>query len=1128
MSLAGLIASLVVVLQLTGGTVWAAPGSVPGRVLVRLRPSVNARTWTQRGRAGREERRFDSVPGLRMIALAPGESADDAIDDLRRDPDVLYAEPDYLLEAFATPNDARFGDLWGLHNVGQDGGNADADIDAPEAWNRTTGSPDVVVAVIDTGIDYTHPDLAANMFRNVADCDANGVDDDANGWIDDCYGIDTANDDADPFDDNRHGTHVAGTIGATGNNGVGVVGVNWTTRLLACKFLSASGSGATSDAVACLDYVKQMKDRGVNVVATNNSWGGGGYSRALVDAIDAQRESGILFIAAAGNSSYDVDRGGIYPAGLFLPNLVAVAATTDRDALADFSNFGHRSVHLGAPGDGIVSTVPGGGYASLRGTSMATPHVTGVAALLAADDPSRDWRAIRNLLLTSGDAVAAMGGRTLSGTRLNAMGALGCTGATLAARVQPRADRVIASTSGGVLLAAVHVTCAAPAGALDVTVAPTGETITLADDGLNGDAAAGDGTYTARWLPPAAGTFMLTFPGSDVVTVDATIDAIGDPIPAPGEWFGHALATLGDDVLVGVPFDTTDRVATGSVQRIDPVTRTVEQTYLSPVPHSLDRFGWSVTTDGAYLLIGAPRNDDTATNAGAAYLFDATSGAYVRTLHSPAGVTNEYFGWAVLLVDDLAVVGAPSMEPFEVRDAATAGSAYVFDLATGALVRTLTVPLEAPTRSTGFGFSLARTDDRIAVGAVGSLKLFLYDRHAGSPTFLELMRTIQSPPKSALTFGVTLLGMGDRLAAGDPLSADPATPGAVNGAPGAVYLYDQLTGALDLAIRNPSPTVLAAFGASLATYGADLVVGAPEGVVPAGEFRGTGRVYVMDPSIGGMKRVLTSPAIGFADAFGTSVTTVGNLVVGGAPLNDIAGEDAGTIVALDPAVAPPPSVAFASRCYTASFHGTPQRFDHDIVLRNAFETRTARLQPSLRSFCVPGSVEGSVVDMTHSYLACHKTKNAIAQRALPSRTIEVQNLFGSTTLRVGGALELCGAASVVGELYTPIDTMSCYPASLAPKQPRPSATPVGTADRFTTARTRLIKPYRYCVPTDLLPDVHPGSSLELTCYKARDVATSPPLTDLSVLMGSTFTAGPIRLKRLGTFCIASTRTPAPF
>src|SRR2546426_954281 len=351
---------------------------------------------------------FKLVEGLQAVRIPPGMHVKDAIEFYRRRPDVLYAEPNWIVDAQIIPDDPSFSSLWGLNNAGQSGGIPDADIDALEAWDITTGSSDVVVAVIDTGIDYTHPDLSANMFRNELDCNSNGIDDDGNGQIDDCFGIDTANNDSDPMDDAAHGSHVAGTIGAVGNNGVGVVGVAWTVRLMACKFLNAGGSGTTADAIDCLEYVKLMKDRGVNIVATNNSWGGGAFSQALFDAIEAHRQRGILFIAAAGNQASDNDATPFYPASYALPNVISVAATTQTDAKASFSNWGRRSVHLGAPGEAILSTTPGDTYQVMSGTSMATPHVTGVAALLKAQDPTRDWRAIKNLILTGGDTLPSL------------------------------------------------------------------------------------------------------------------------------------------------------------------------------------------------------------------------------------------------------------------------------------------------------------------------------------------------------------------------------------------------------------------------------------------------------------------------------------------------------------------------------------------------------------------------------------------------------------------------------------------------------------------------------------------------------------------------------------------------
>src|SRR5262245_32373033 len=265
------------------------------------------------------------------------------------------------------------------------------------------------------------------------------------------------------MDDHSHGTHVSGTIGAVGNNNLGVVGVNWQVSIMACKFLSAAGYGETADAIRCLEYVQTMKDRGVNIIATSNSWGGGDFSQALEDAIVAQGQRGILFIAAAGNNSNDNDTTLFYPADHDAPNLIAVAATTWLDWLAWFSNYGKQTVHLGAPGDDILSTIPGGGYESKSGTSMATPHVTGLAALLKAQDPSRDWRAIKNLILAGGDNLPGLV-NTVTGKRMNAQGSLSCVNSPILARLKPAGNPVTVPIGKSVDVRVLHINCAAAAG----------------------------------------------------------------------------------------------------------------------------------------------------------------------------------------------------------------------------------------------------------------------------------------------------------------------------------------------------------------------------------------------------------------------------------------------------------------------------------------------------------------------------------------------------------------------------------------------------------------------------------------------------------------------------------------
>lgn len=324
------------------------------------------------------------------------------------------AEPNYIVEALKKPANPNFDQLWGMDNTGQTGGTYDADIDAPEAWNISTGSRRVIVAVIDTGVDYTHEDLAENMWTNSGEIPDNGIDDDHNGFVDDYYGWDFAYDDNNPMDVYFHGTHVSGTIGGAGNNGKGVAGVSWDVSIMAVKFIGDDGWGYTSDAIEAINYATMM---GADVMS--NSWGGGEYSSALEAAIRAADEAGILFVAAAGNYAENTDDFPAYPAGYDVPNVLSVAATDHNDSIAYFSNFGNLTVDLGAPGVDILSSVPGNGYSSYSGTSMAVPHVSGAAALLKAFNPTLTHYEIKNILMNSVDSLPSLNGKTVTGGRLN-------------------------------------------------------------------------------------------------------------------------------------------------------------------------------------------------------------------------------------------------------------------------------------------------------------------------------------------------------------------------------------------------------------------------------------------------------------------------------------------------------------------------------------------------------------------------------------------------------------------------------------------------------------------------------------------------------------------------------------
>ena len=357
--------------------------------------------------------------------VTPGASAADVSDWAKATTGVAYVEPDYVLTGAAVPDDPSFSELWGLSNTGQSRGRFDADIDAPEAWGVTTGSRNVVVAVIDTGIDYGHQDLAANAWRNPGEVAGDGLDNDGNGFVDDVYGWDFANNDADPMDDQGHGTHVAGTIGAVGNNGTGVVGVSWNVSIMGLKFIGANGSGSTADAIAAVNYATKMRrDFGINIVATNNSWGGGGFSTALSDAIAAGGQAGILFVAAAGNNSRDIDSTPLYPASYPSDAVISVAATDRSNKMWSSSNYGATSVDVAAPGASIYSTVPNNGYAVNSGTSMAAPHVTGTVALMAAANPQATAAQIRAAILSTVVPVAGLAGKVATGGLLNAAAAV--------------------------------------------------------------------------------------------------------------------------------------------------------------------------------------------------------------------------------------------------------------------------------------------------------------------------------------------------------------------------------------------------------------------------------------------------------------------------------------------------------------------------------------------------------------------------------------------------------------------------------------------------------------------------------------------------------------------------------
>lgn len=411
-------------------TAAAAEEFRPDTVIVKMKDSASVleRGGSNRGRSedaarrvglqvrSSEEFRAVGLQRLRVAGVGPREAAR----RLTADPEVEYAEPDFVLHALEwLPNDTYFGRQWALRNTGQESGTPGADIGASDAWDITRGDPSIVVGIIDSGVDYGHPDLAGNMWRNPRETAANGRDDDGNGVVDDVYGFDALQGDGDPMDEHSHGTHVAGIVAASADNGIGTAGVAPNVRIMALRFMDSTGQGYTSDAIRCIDYAIRM---GVRI--TNNSWGGENSSNALRDAMTRARTSGMLFVVAAGNDSQDNDTTPSYPAAYTLDNMLVVGSSTRTDGLSTFSNWGAGSVHLFAPGSVIAGPLLQSAYGFKSGTSMAAPHVAGAAALLMAQSPSQSYLQVRDRILRGVDPVPAFAAKSQTGGRLNVLAAL--------------------------------------------------------------------------------------------------------------------------------------------------------------------------------------------------------------------------------------------------------------------------------------------------------------------------------------------------------------------------------------------------------------------------------------------------------------------------------------------------------------------------------------------------------------------------------------------------------------------------------------------------------------------------------------------------------------------------------
>jgi subtilisin family serine protease len=508
MNLLKILICLVVLLPVFSHAQQQEKGAVKGEILVKFRAGVSAdasREVNSKNGGVTLERLADL--GWQRVKVPAGKTLESAIADYRNSDQVEAVQPNYYYRLLATPNDASFGSLWGMTK-----------ISAPQAWDIATGSSSVVIANIDTGIKYDHPDLAANMWTNSGEVNGNGIDDDNNGFVDDFYGYDFFFNDSNPLDENGHGTHTAGTLGAVGNNSIGVVGVNWNVKIMAIKIYDSDGFGTTSAMlINAYNYVRMMKNRGVNIRVTNNSYGGCdeacGYDQATKDAIDALGNAGVLQVFAAGNDGLNIDNTPQFPAAYNSPWIVSVANSTSSDVRNGSSNFGVVNVDLAAPGTSILSTINNASeYGTLSGTSMAAPHVAGAAALLAGHNPNLSSMALKATLLNTVDQLAAWNGVVKTGGRLNVAAALqNQTQCNLQLTEGPPA-RI--PTKGGHF----SITFAAPQNC-DYSVSIDSNWIKL----VGTNSFSGNATITFRVTvnPTITRSGMITFPGGGVVVTQS-------------------------------------------------------------------------------------------------------------------------------------------------------------------------------------------------------------------------------------------------------------------------------------------------------------------------------------------------------------------------------------------------------------------------------------------------------------------------------------------------------------------------------------------------------------------------------------------------------------------------------
>ncbi len=619
-------------------------GSVPREVLIKIRKGASQAALAnleQIADAEESERVASFASGTVMRFRSRSKNVEALAAALEKNPNIEYVEPNYVLRLVATPNDTSFGLLWGLKNTGQSIGGSPgfpgSHINAEAAWNVTTGSASIVVGVVDTGVDYNHPDLAANIWNNPG---GKGNVTCAAGT----HGFNAITKTCDPHDNHYHGTHVSGTIGGVGNNSLGVAGVNWTTSIMGLKFLDADGYGTTANAIAAIDFAVQAKIDGVNVRVLSNSWGGGYFSKSLLDAINKANEHDILFVASAGNDSSNNDFYPKYPANYATPNMISVAATTNTDGIAYFSSYGPTTVHLGAPGVDVYSTFPGASYGYLSGTSMAAPHVAGVAALILASTPALTTAEVKSEILDNTDPLSSLSGKTITGGRLNAAKAIGAPlGPDFSITTSPSTRTVVRGNSTTYTITITPSAGFTGSVALSVSGLPSGSSSSFSPSSatttstltLNIGASSPTGNYPLVISGIADGIAHATVANVSVVTTAPVVGCPSFNARIDYSAAGAAALAAGDFNRDGI----VDLAVANVTGKTVATLRGNGTSFLSAVYHEVGTAPIAVTTSD---FNGDGKTDIAVANSGSndvSILLGTGDGAFQSAVHYSAGVS---------------------------------------------------------------------------------------------------------------------------------------------------------------------------------------------------------------------------------------------------------------------------------------------------------------------------------------------------------------------------------------------------------------------------------------------------------------------------------------------------------